>query len=542
MRVTRACICGSDLWPYASMAPSESGQSMGHEAIGVVEAVGGEVRTRQTGRVVVMPFAISDGTCAFCHEGLNTACVHAGFFGNNGVNGAQAEALRIPYADGTLYPLGVGEDDALMPSLLTLSDVMGTGHHAAVVAGSSPGKIVAVVGDGAVGLCAVIAAKRLGAEQIIILGRHADRTALAREFGATDVVAERGEEAVERVRELTGGFGAHSVLECVGLEQSMETAIKIARPGGAVGRVGVPQDAAICPPPARVLRQHHDRRRTRRRSAPTSRSCCPTSWRAASSRAGCFDRTVDLDGVPDGYRAMADRESIKVMVRHDRLSALIATSLATPHSRLKSTSRHTEGTHHADHPQLIETNQGPATGSPATSTSTRRHARAARHALGAASVHFTPGARTAWHTHPLGQTIYVTEGIGRCQREGGPIEEIRPGDRVFFEPGENHWHGAAPRPLHDPHRDPGGRRAAAPSPGASTSPTSYLTPPPPSPSKSRPAQRPPTRPTTTTESTMPTAHPDPEDHPQRRHDDPAARLRDARRCSPTANRPSRTPS
>src|SRR5215207_8021143 len=193
-----------------------------------------------------MPFAYSDGTCAFCREGLQTACVHGGFFGNEGVDGAQAEAVRIPYADGTLFVLPVGEDYALMPSLLTLSDVMGTGHHAAVVAEVGPGESVAVVRDGAVGLCGVIAAKRLGAQQIVLLGRHEDRIALAREFGATDVVRERGEEAVERVRELTGGFfGAHSVLECVGHGQSTETAIGVARPGGAVGRVGVPQEETV---------------------------------------------------------------------------------------------------------------------------------------------------------------------------------------------------------------------------------------------------------------------------------------------------------
>src|SRR5918912_3251152 len=180
LRVTRACICGSDLWPYASMEPSETGQSMGHEAIGVVEEIGADVRTVKRGDVVVMPFAISDGTCEFCHEGLHTACVHVGFFGNNGINGAQAEALRIPLADGTLYKLPVAEDHELMPSLLTLADVMGTGHHAAVVAGVKPGDAVAVVGDGAVGLCGVIAARRLGAEQIIMMGRHRDRTSLAR--------------------------------------------------------------------------------------------------------------------------------------------------------------------------------------------------------------------------------------------------------------------------------------------------------------------------------------------------------------------------
>src|ERR671927_959061 len=245
VRVTSACICGSDLWPYADMEPSETGQSMGHEAIGVVEDVGAEVSTVKRGDLVVMPFASSDGTCEFCHEGLNTACEHVSFFGNNGMNGAQAEALRIPFADGTLYKLDVGEDDALMPSLLTLSDVMGTGHHAAVVARVKPGDSVAVVGDGAVGLCGVIAAKRLGAEQIIIMGRHPDRIALARDFGATDVVSERGDEAIERVKELTGGHGVHSVLECVGLDQAVETSIEIARPGGAVGRVGVPQHKAI---------------------------------------------------------------------------------------------------------------------------------------------------------------------------------------------------------------------------------------------------------------------------------------------------------
>ena len=314
MRVVRACVCGSDLWPYNSMEPSEIGQSMGHEAIGVVEDVGAQVTTIKRGDLVVMPYAISDGTCEFCHEGLQTACVHVGFFGNNGVNGAQAEALRIPYADGTLYPLPVGEDDALLPSLLTLSDVMGTGHHAAVAARVAAGKRVAVVGDGAVGLCGVIAAKRLGAEQIIILGRHADRIALARDFGATDVVSERGGEAVERVKELTGGFGAHSVLECVGLDQSVETAIEIARPGGAVGRVGVPQHRLLPgaepsffgnitvgggPAPVRAYIEE----------------LLPDVLEGRIDPGRVFDRTVDLDGVPDGYRAMNDRESIKVMVR-----------------------------------------------------------------------------------------------------------------------------------------------------------------------------------------------------------------------------------
>jgi threonine dehydrogenase-like Zn-dependent dehydrogenase len=314
IRVVRACICGSDLWPYDSMEPSEAGQSMGHEAVGVVEEIGAAARTVKRGDVVVMPFAISDGTCEFCREGLTTACVHVGFFGNNGMNGAQAEALRIPYADGTLYPLPVSEDDALMPSLLTLSDVMGTGHHAAIVAKVASGKRVAVVGDGAVGLCGVIAAKRLGAEQIIILGRHPDRIALARDLGATDVVSERGAEAVERVKELTVGHGVHSVLECVGLDQAVETAIEIARPGGAVGRVGVPQHQAIPgagpsffgnvtvgggPAPVRAYIEE----------------LLPDVLEGRIEPGRVFDHTVGLDGVPDGYRAMAERESIKVMVK-----------------------------------------------------------------------------------------------------------------------------------------------------------------------------------------------------------------------------------
>src|SRR5256884_5450589 len=243
--VSRACICGSDLWPYKLMKPGEPARRMGHEAIGVVAAVGSGVRTLKVGDVGVMPFAYSDGTCAFCHEGLHTSCVHGGFFGTVELPGAQAEALRVPLADGTLFVLPVGADDALMASLLTLSDVMGTGHHAARAAKVARGKTAAVIGDGAVGLCAVIAARRLGAEQIMILGRHPDRIALAKEFGATDVVSERSDGAIERVRTLTGGFGVHSVLECVGTDEAMRTAIGIARPGGAVGRVGVPHYEAI---------------------------------------------------------------------------------------------------------------------------------------------------------------------------------------------------------------------------------------------------------------------------------------------------------
>ena len=313
IRVTRACVCGSDLWPYQKMERSDTGRVMGHEAIGVVEDVGADVRTIKRGDFVIMPFAFSDGTCVFCHDGLQTSCVHGGFFGTTEVAGAQAEAVRIPLADGTLFPVGARADDALTPSLLTLSDVMGTGHHAAIIARVAPGKSVAVVGDGAVGLCGVIAAKRLGAEQIIILGRHADRIALAKDFGATDVVSERGEAAVERVRELTGGYGVHSVLECVGLEQAVNTAISIARPGGAVGRVGVPQEQTIPgsepafynnvtvgggPAPVRAYIE----------------DLLPDVLEGNIEPGRVFDRTVGLDDVPDGYRAMNDREAIKVMV------------------------------------------------------------------------------------------------------------------------------------------------------------------------------------------------------------------------------------
>jgi threonine dehydrogenase-like Zn-dependent dehydrogenase len=314
VRVTRGCICGSDLWPYKTLEHSVAGRRMGHEAIGVVEAVGADVRTLDVGDVVVMPFAYSDGTCVFCRDGLQTSCIHGGFFGSGEADGAQAEALRVPQADGTLVVLPIDADDTLMPSLVTLSDVMGTGHHAAVVAEVGPGKTVAVVGDGAVGLCGVIAARRLGAGQIIILGRHPDRIALALDFGATDVVGERGEEAVERVRELTDGHGVHSVLECVGLEQSELTAIEIARPGGAVGRVGVPQDETM--PASRPA--FYNNISVSGGPAPVRayiEELLPDVLDGRIEPGRVFDRVVALDEVPDGYRAMNEREAIKVLVK-----------------------------------------------------------------------------------------------------------------------------------------------------------------------------------------------------------------------------------
>jgi threonine dehydrogenase-like Zn-dependent dehydrogenase len=295
------------------MKPSEAGQRMGHEFIGVVEAAGAAVRTVKAGDVVVAPFAWSDGTCVFCHEGLHTSCLHGGWWGRDGIDGGQGEAVRVPQADGTLVVLPIGADDALMPSLLTLSDVMGTGHHAALAAHVGPGKTVAVVGDGAVGLCGVIAARRLGAEQVILLGRHPDRIALGREFGATDIVSERGDEAVERVRELTGGYGAHSVLECVGHTQSMVTALGIARPGGAVGRVGVPQHDSI----PTTMTTFYDNVSIAGGPAPARayiEELLPDVVDGTIEPGRVFDRAIGLEDVPDGYRAMNDRESIKVMI------------------------------------------------------------------------------------------------------------------------------------------------------------------------------------------------------------------------------------
>ncbi len=315
IRITRACICGSDLWPYNDLTPDAGARQMGHEAIGLVEAVGADVQRVKAGDLVIMPFAFSDGTCMFCDEGLPTSCIHGGFFGNGGgIGGAQAEALRIPHADGTLYPIRVGPDDALMPSLLTLSDVMGTGHHAAVTAKVGPGKKVAVIGDGAVGLCGVIAARRLGAEQIVILGRHPDRIALAKAFGATDVVSERGAEAIERVRDLTGGFGVHSVLECVGSAGAIDTAVGIARPGGAVGRVGVPHYEAV---PA-GQQTFYGNVSVAGGPAPVRAyvdELLPDVLEGRIEPGRVFDRAVALDGVPDGYRAMNERRALKVMVR-----------------------------------------------------------------------------------------------------------------------------------------------------------------------------------------------------------------------------------
>jgi len=249
VKVVAACVCGSDLWPYRGITETKAPHPIGHELVGIVEEVGSEVRTLRPGQFVIAPFTCSDGTCRNCLNGVQTSCLGGAWWGGQdaagiAMNGGQSEWVRVPVADGTLVATPELPDDALVPSLLTLSDVMGTGHHAALAGGVTKGRSVVVVGDGAVGLCAVLAASRLGAERIIAMSRHADRQALARDFGATDIVTERGEQGATVVRDLLGGQGADSVLECVGTVESMQQALDTVRPGGRVGYVGVPNGGA----------------------------------------------------------------------------------------------------------------------------------------------------------------------------------------------------------------------------------------------------------------------------------------------------------
>ena len=314
VRVLRACICGSDLWPYGSMPATDDGARIGHEFIGVVEDVGSEVSGLTAGDVVVAPFVWADNTCDFCSEGLHTSCRHGGLWARDGVDGGQGEAVRVPQAQGTLVRLPVGEDDALLPSLLTLSDVFPTGHHCAVKAGVGPRTSVTVIGDGAVGLSAVLAAKRLGAERIILMGRHEQRTDLGRQFGATDVVAERGEEGVERVRELTGGDGTHRVLECVGLKPALETAFAVARDGGAVSRVGAPQYDEV-PMDFGVFMRNITLTGGVAPARAYIEELMPDVLDGTLQPGKVFDLTVGLDDVPDGYKRMAARQALKVIVQ-----------------------------------------------------------------------------------------------------------------------------------------------------------------------------------------------------------------------------------
>ncbi|GAA1412080.1 zinc-binding dehydrogenase [Catellatospora coxensis] len=314
VRVLRSCICGSDLWPYGSRPASEQGDRIGHEFLGVVEDVGADVSGLTAGDLVVAPFVWADNTCDFCREGLQTSCRHGGFWGANGVDGGQGEAVRVPQAQGTLVKLPVGEDSALLPSLLSLSDVYPTGHHCAVTAGVGPRTTVTVIGDGAVGLCAVLAAKRLGAEQIILMGRHQGRTDLGRDFGATDVVAERGDEGVAKVLELTGGDGTHTVLECVGLRPAIETAFAVARSGGTVSRVGAPQYPEV-PMGFEEFRRNVTLTGGIAPARAYIEELLPDVLAGEVEPGRVFDTVIGLDEVPAGYQAMADRTALKVLIR-----------------------------------------------------------------------------------------------------------------------------------------------------------------------------------------------------------------------------------
>ncbi|MFV2196749.1 alcohol dehydrogenase catalytic domain-containing protein [Nocardiopsis sp. LOL_012] len=314
VRVVRACVCGSDLHPYHGMPASGDPAPMGHEFLGVVEDPGSEVANVKRGDFVIGTFAYQDNTCDFCREGFQTACPNGGWYGAGGVGGAQAEAVRVPQADGSLVKVPASVDSDLLPSLLTLSDVYLTGYHAAHMARVAPGKTVTVVGDGAVGLSAVLAAKRKGAERIILMGRHKVRTDLGVEWGATDVVPERGEEGLAKVMELTGGQGSHVVLEAVGHMPAYEMSYGVLRPGGVISRVGVPQyeeapigfgslfgkNATLNGGPAPV-RAYID-------------AVLPDVLEGRIDPGKVFDQTVDLDHVADGYRSMDAREALKTLV------------------------------------------------------------------------------------------------------------------------------------------------------------------------------------------------------------------------------------
>ena len=314
IRVTYACVCGSDLHPYHDLEDTPEGRRMGHEAIGVVEQVGEQVTTLAPGDTVIVPFAWSDNTCAFCRDGITTSCVHGGFF-DGAPSASQAEKLRIPQADGTAVVIPEGTDESLMPSLLTLSDVYLTGYHAAHQGGVAPGKTVTVIGDGAVGLSAVLAARQLGAETIILMGRHTSRTDLGREFGATHVVAERGEEGVAKVMEITGGEGSYVVLEAVGHLPAYEQAYGIVRPGGTISRVGVPQyeDAPV------GFASLFGKNATLTGGPATIRAyleaALPQVIDGSINPGLVFDAVRPLEEVADGYRDMDERRAIKVMLR-----------------------------------------------------------------------------------------------------------------------------------------------------------------------------------------------------------------------------------
>jgi len=319
VRVVAACVCGSDLWPYRGVAETTEPHRIGHEFVGIVESIGADVATVAVGDFVIAPFYDCDNTCVNCLNGVSTSCLNGGWWGADDrlggfADGAQGERVRVPHADGSLVATATMPDDAQIPGLLTLADVMGTGHHAAVSAGVTPGSTVVVVGDGAVGLCAIIAAKRLGASRIVAMSRHADRQALAREFGATDVIELRGDEGVEAVKELFDGIGADYVLECVGTQESMDQAIRSARPGGMVGYVGVPNGGAELP-----IRTLFGTNVGVNGGVASVRAyideLLPEVLSGAINPGRVFDLQLPLADVAEAYAAMDERRAIKVLLR-----------------------------------------------------------------------------------------------------------------------------------------------------------------------------------------------------------------------------------
>lgn len=313
VRVTLACVCGSDLWYYRGLSPHDLGP-IGHEFMGVVEEVGREVRGIAAGDLVVAPFTYSDGTCPICRAGVTSQCLHGGGFGNHGIDGGQGEAVRVPFAGATLVKVpGSGHSDETLRSVLALSDVMCTGHHAAVSGDVRAGSTVAVVGDGAVGLCAVIAAKRLGAARIIALSRNPARQALASEFGATDIVSERGEAADAAVLELTDGLGVDAALECVGTGESMATAFAIARAGSTVGAVGAPHDVRV--PIESVIFRNIGLRGGVSPARAYIPDLLPDVLAGRIDPGRVFDYDTDLEHIADAYAAMDERRAVKSLVR-----------------------------------------------------------------------------------------------------------------------------------------------------------------------------------------------------------------------------------
>jgi threonine dehydrogenase-like Zn-dependent dehydrogenase len=311
IRLSATCICGSDLWPFRGADALGEPAPMGHEYAGIVEEVGPEVTTVRPGQFVVGSFIASDNTCEICRAGYQTSCVNREVLGTGG--GAQAQRMRVPLADGTLVATPEVPDDELVPDFLAASDVLGTGWFGAVAAEAGPGKTVAVVGDGAVGLLGVLAAQQLGAERIIAMSRHEPRQKLALEFGATDIVTERGDAGVERVKALTGGLGAHSVIEAVGTQESMMQAIRATRPGGHVGYVGVAHDVAL--PGDELFFSHvhlHGGPAPVRRFLP---DLIDRIWNRTIRPRRVFDLELPLDEAAAGYRAMDDRQAVKVLLR-----------------------------------------------------------------------------------------------------------------------------------------------------------------------------------------------------------------------------------